>query len=135
MWLFVLGVLSTLRRDLSQGSRSVRSQRVARAEKLPRVRRRGSHLMMTLANGEQRRLELNDTPIGFGRSTDNEVVLDDDYTSGHHARISPRDRGWVVEDLGSTNGTWVDRKRITGATLLHSGQRIRIGKTEVEVRT
>jgi len=135
MWMFVLGVLSTLRRDLLQTSRTARPQRIAKMERTPRSRRRGSHIVITTSNGEQRKLELGTSPITFGRSEDNVVVLDDDYTSTHHARIVPRERGWVVEDLGSTNGTWVDRRRITGATLLHSGQRIRIGKTELEVRT
>lgn len=134
MWLFVLGVLNTLRRDLTQSNRMARPQRIVRAQRAPRSRRRGSHLLMTLASGEQRKLDLGDSPITFGRAEDNVVILDDDYTSTHHARVIARERGWAVEDLGSTNGTWVDRKRITGATLLQSGQRIRIGKTELEVR-
>ena len=89
---------------------------------------------MTLANGEQRRLDFGTDPLTFGRADDNTVVLDDDYTSSYHARIAPRERDWAVEDCGSTNGTWVDRKRITSATLLQPGQRIRIGRTELEVR-
>ena len=134
LWLFVFGVLSVLRRDLTQSGRNVRPQRIRRPPKPPRSRRRGMHLLMTSATGAQQRLELNDQPITFGRAPENRIVLDDDYTSTNHARIAPRERGWVVEDLGSTNGTWVDRKRITSATLLQPGQRIRIGKTELEVR-
>lgn len=134
LWLFVFGILSTLRRDLAQGGRRVRAQRIPKAPKPPRRSRKGIHVMMTLSNGEQRRLDLNEEPITFGRGDDNQIVLDDDYTSTHHARITHRDKGWVVEDCGSTNGTWVDRKRITGATLIQPGQRIRIGKTELEVR-
>ena len=134
LWLFIFGILSTLRHDLISGGRRVRAQRITKAPKAPRRSRRGTHLMMTLANGEQRRLDLNDQPITFGRGNDNLVILDDDYTSTDHARISPRDKSWVIEDCGSTNGTWVDRKRITSATLIQPGQRIRIGKTELEVR-
>ena len=134
LWLFVFGALNVLRRDLTQSGRSVRPQRITRAAKPPRVRRGGMHLLMTSAAGEQRRLELNDQPITFGRSSENLIVLDDDFTSTHHSRIVPQERGWAIEDLGSTNGTWVDRKRITSATLLQAGQRIRIGKTELEVR-
>ena len=134
LWLFVFGILSTLRRDLTSGGRRVRAQRITKAPKAPRRSRKGTHLMMTLANGEQRRLDLNDQPLTFGRGEANLVILDDDYTSTDHARISPRDKGWVIEDCGSTNGTWVDRRRITSATLIQPGQRIRIGKTELEVR-
>lgn len=135
LWLFVFGILSTLRRDLVQTGRNVRPQRIVKAPKAPRTRRKGAHLIMTLASGEQRKLELTDQPLTFGRTDDNLVILDDDYTSSHHARIVPRERGWAVEDCGSTNGTWVDRKRITSATLIQPGQRIRIGRTELEVRT
>lgn len=134
LWLFVFGILGVLRRDLAQTGRSVRPQRIVKAPKAPRSRRKGTHLLMTLATGEQRRLELGDQPLTFGRSADSTVVLDDDYTSTLHARITPRERGWAIEDCGSTNGTWVDRKRITSATLLQPGQRIRIGRTELEVR-
>lgn len=137
LWLFVFGILSTLRRDLTQGGRRVRPQRITKAPKTPKTPRRsrkGTHLIMTLATGEQRRLDLTDQPLTFGRGEDNLVVLDDDYTSTHHARITPQDRGWAIEDCGSTNGTWVDRKRITSATLIQPGQRIRVGKTELEVR-
>lgn len=134
LWLFVFGILGVLRRDLTQTGRSVRPQRIVKAARAPRGRRKGMHLLMTLATGEQRRLELGDQPLSFGRSGENTVVLDDDYTSTLHARITPRERGWAIEDCGSTNGTWVDRKRIISATLLQPGQRIRIGRTELEVR-
>ena len=43
------------------------------------------------------------------------MVIDDDYASNHHARISPHESGWIIEDLGSTNGTYVQRTRVTGA--------------------
>lgn len=136
LWLFVFGILSTLRRDLTQTGRSVRPQRISKAPKAPKMRgrRKGTHVQMIMASGEQRRLDLGDQPLTFGRATDNTIVLDDDYTSSYHARIVPRERGWAVEDCGSTNGTWVDRRRITSATLLQPGQRVRIGKTELEVR-
>lgn len=133
MWLFVFGVLSTLRSDLVPAARAPRPQRILRAPS--RIRRKGAHIMMTLASGEQRRIDLSGQPVTFGRADDNMVILDDDYTSAHHARIVQRERGWAVEDCGSTNGTWVDRRRITGATLLQPGQRIRVGRTELEVRT
>lgn len=81
-----------------------------------------------------RRLDLSEQPISFGRGNDNTVAIDDDFTSTHHARISSRERGWVIEDCGSTNGTWVERKRITSPTPLVPGMRVRIGRTEIAVR-
>lgn len=89
--------------------------------------------MVTLSDGGKRHMPLGSEAITFGRGADNTVVLDDDYTSTHHARIQQRERGWVIEDCGSTNGTWVDRKRITTATPLAGGMHVRIGRTEVVV--
>lgn len=52
--------------------------------------------------------------ITLGRAHDSTIVLDDDYASSRHARIYPdRDGQWIVEDLGSTNGTYLDRSRLT----------------------
>ena len=65
---------------------------------------------------------------------DSTLVLDDDYASNRHARISPHEAGWFVEDLGSTNGTYVERTRITEPTRVPLGTPVRIGKTILELR-
>ena len=132
LWMFVFSALGTMRRDLGTEARPVRPQRV----KVQRERRRkGAELVVHYANGEQRRLPLESVEITFGRAEDNSIVLDDDFTSAHHAVVRPAERGWQVEDRGSTNGTWVDRRRITAPMQVRSGMKIRIGRTEVEVRT
>jgi pSer/pThr/pTyr-binding forkhead associated (FHA) protein len=61
-------------------------------------------------------------------------VLDDDYASGRHARVFPHEGGWWVEDLGSTNGTFVDDERIDGPTVLEPGRTLRIGQTVLELQ-
>ena len=61
-------------------------------------------------------------------------MLDDDYVSSRHARFFPQDGQWMVEDLGSTNGTYLDRTKVTGPTPVKIGVPIRIGKTVVELR-
>ena len=70
----------------------------------------------------------------LGRATDSTLVLDDDYASNKHARIYPSDGQWLVEDLGSTNGTYLDRDRVHGPTPVPLGVPIRIGKTVFELR-
>ncbi len=73
--------------------------------------------------------------ITLGRAHDSTIVLDDDYASGRHARIYPdRDGQWIVEDLGSTNGTYLDRGRLTTPVPIPPGTPIRIGKTVIELR-
>ena len=61
-------------------------------------------------------------------------MLDDDYASSRHARFFPKDGQWLVEDLGSTNGTYLDRTKVTGPTPVPLGVPIRIGKTVLELR-
>ncbi len=73
--------------------------------------------------------------ITLGRAHDSTIVLDDDYASSRHARIYPDQTGqWTVEDLGSTNGTYLERQRLTQPTPLQVGVPIRIGRTVIELR-
>jgi hypothetical protein len=82
-------------------------------------------------------LPLRSGGVLIGRNPECALVLDDDYASGRHCRIYPdtsgRD-GWVVEDLGSTNGTFIGRERLTGVRPVEIGTTLRIGKTVLELR-
>ena len=62
------------------------------------------------------------------------AALEDDYASTRHARISLQDGVWVVEDLGSTNGTYLGQRKIDGPVQLDPGVPLRIGKTVLELR-
>jgi len=79
-------------------------------------------------------LGLTDEQITIGRSDDATLVLNDDYASTRHARLFPQDGQWLVEDLGSTNGTFLDRQKVTAPTPVPVGVPIRIGKTVLELR-
>jgi pSer/pThr/pTyr-binding forkhead associated (FHA) protein len=79
-------------------------------------------------------VRLGDQPVTLGRSQESTIVLDDDYVSGRHARFYQRDGQWLVEDMGSTNGTYLDRTKVTSATPVKIGVPVRIGKTVVELR-
>ena len=79
-------------------------------------------------------LGLADQQITIGRANDATLVLNDDYASTRHARLFPQDGQWIVEDLGSTNGTYLDRQKVTQPTPVPVGVPIRIGKTVLELR-
>ena len=79
-------------------------------------------------------IDLTDQQITLGRANDATLVLNDDYASSRHARIFPQDGQWVVEDLGSTNGTYLDRQKVTRPMPVPAGVPIRIGKTVLELR-
>ena len=70
----------------------------------------------------------------IGRGTDAAIRLDDDYVSTRHARIASSGDQWFVEDLGSTNGTYIGSHRLTQPTTLQLGSKVRIGKTTLELR-
>ena len=79
-------------------------------------------------------LDLSQQQITLGRANDATLVLNDDYASSRHARIFPQDGQWIVEDLGSTNGTYLDRQKVTRPMPVPLGVPIRIGKTVLELR-
>jgi pSer/pThr/pTyr-binding forkhead associated (FHA) protein len=77
--------------------------------------------------------ELSDELL-IGRAEKCHVVLDDTYVSQVHARIYARNGAHVIEDLGSTNGTYVNRRRISAPAELQRGDQVKIGKTVMEMR-
>ena len=79
-------------------------------------------------------MHLGDQTITIGRADDSTLVLTDDYASARHARLVPQDGQWLVEDLGSTNGTYLDREKLQGPTPAPIDTPIRIGKTVFELR-
>jgi hypothetical protein len=91
-------------------------------------------LVVTAGPREGTRIELGATALSIGRAAENALVLDDDYVSNRHARLFPHEGAWVVEDLGSTNGTYLDRTRLTAPMVVPVGTPVRIGKSVLELR-
>ncbi|MFN2626347.1 MAG: FHA domain-containing protein [Mycobacteriales bacterium] len=144
LWLFVLTAVRTIRLDIfgPRVPRSVRRDVPARSRRAPTptasgakaARVRAKRLLITEGSLAGTSVQLADAPITIGRAPDSTLVLTDDYVSTHHARLMPRDGQWVVEDLGSTNGTYLDRSKVTGPTPVPVGAKVRIGKTVLEMR-
>jgi pSer/pThr/pTyr-binding forkhead associated (FHA) protein len=72
--------------------------------------------------------------IQIGRADACQIKLDDTYVSTFHARIFNRDGSWFVEDLGSTNGTYLNQRRVTSPVEVRSGDRVKLGKTTLELK-
>ncbi len=72
--------------------------------------------------------------IQIGRADACHLRLPDTYVSQFHARIYPQDESWFVEDLGSTNGTFLNERKVNGASEIRAGDRVRIGTTTMELR-
>jgi pSer/pThr/pTyr-binding forkhead associated (FHA) protein len=143
LWLFVIAAIGVVRTDLSGSSgakgRGSRKQpqapRAARPAKPPRARRGQPHVLVVTAGSLQgTTIDLAEQQITMGRANDATLVLNDDYASSRHARLFPQDGQWIVEDLGSTNGTYLDRQKVSRPTPVPVGVPIRIGKTVLELR-
>jgi pSer/pThr/pTyr-binding forkhead associated (FHA) protein len=143
----VLAAVRAVRADLfGSSARSAVSRPIPAASKPAREPR--SRKTPKAAKGQPRRLvvtegslrgttvELTGAPITIGRAEGATRVIADDYASNRHARLAPDGSGnWLVEDLGSTNGTFLDRTKVTDPTLVAPGVPIRIGRTVLELRS
>lgn len=140
LWLFVLLTVLVLRKDLRQPAetRPTGRPRQPKAPKPAKVARqakvRGTKLVVTEGPLTGTVIPLNTAQVTIGRAPDSTVVIDDDYASSRHARVYPSEGAWVVEDLGSTNGTWIDRTRITTPTVLPVGVPLRVGRTTLQLQ-
>ena len=142
LWLLVLSVVAVLRRDLfgtritrrgpipaGPAAAPSRSRRDAEAQApLPRT------LVVTEGSLKGTTIALGQAPILIGRAPECTLVLEDDYASGRHARLSLQQGTWMVEDLGSTNGTFLGRTRVQDPVPIAPGAPVRIGRTVLELR-
>ena len=149
LWLFVLVAIGVLRRDIYGTKVSTRvtapgarRSRVAPAprpaetsEPRPRTAEaRPTRLVVTDGNLTGTTIPLGESAILIGRAAACTLVLDDDYASSRHARIFPQGDRWVVEDLGSTNGTFVGTERLVEPLVLPVGTPVRIGQSVLELQ-
>jgi pSer/pThr/pTyr-binding forkhead associated (FHA) protein len=146
LWLFVIAAVGVVRTDLfgqvtqrRRRTTSLPRQAVLPAPKEPAKPPRAARavpqrLLVTAGSLAGTEIALTDQQITIGRADDATLVLTDDYASTRHARLFPQDGQWLVEDLGSTNGTYLDRQKVTEPTPVPIGVPIHIGKTVLELR-
>ena len=163
LWVLVLSAISVLRRDL-YGTRITDRRRANRAAsaapvrpqpvdavavaptpapaasapvRTPRAARSGSgprKLVVTEGPLRGTIVPLGTAPVLIGRAPSCTLVLDDDYSSSRHARVFPQDGQWFVEDLGSTNGTFLADQRVDGPIPLPTGTPVRVGQSVLELQ-
>lgn len=145
LWLFVIAAVGVVRTDLFGGMTRRRRRpepRPAAPARQPKPRAKPSRaprsapqqLLVTAGSLAGTTIALADQQITIGRADDATLVLGDDYASTRHARLFPQDGQWLLEDLGSTNGTYLDRQKVTRPMPVPLGVPIRIGKTVLELR-
>ncbi len=142
LWAFVYFVVRVLKNDL-YGTRITsavttttgqsRGQRdIPESQSVPSSR--PSRLVVVEGTLTGTQIPLASSAILIGRSPSCTLVLDDDYSSSRHARIFPQSDQWLVEDLGSTNGTYIGDERIQQPTIVPLGAPIRVGQSTFELQ-
>jgi Inner membrane component of T3SS, cytoplasmic domain len=137
LWLFILSAVSVIRSDLFGRTVPATDQSEAQELESPppppkRTKRpRGEPRVLVVTQGPQtgQSAALADGVILIGRGADCQINLDDDYVSTRHARVVSGENGVYAEDLGSTNGSYVNGQRITAPTTITMSDTVRIGKT------
>ena len=146
LWIFVLSAISVIRSDMfgarvareggGRGQERRAAKAAAKSRSKPAKPRRGTPTAVAIVEGGNKGevIPLDKAPLLIGRGNDAAIRLDDDYVSTRHARIGSSGDQWYVEDLGSTNGTYVGNARISQPTAISLGTQIRIGKSILELR-
>jgi pSer/pThr/pTyr-binding forkhead associated (FHA) protein len=143
LWLFVIAAVGVIRADLwgsKAAAKALRPRKAAQPARqpkpaAPRARRaEPTKLVITQGARAGTTLDLFGTEIVMGRGNDVTLPLGDDYSSGRHARLFSQNGQWFVEDLGSTNGTYLGRDKVSRPEPVSVGAQIRIGKTVIELR-
>ena len=162
LWLFVFAIVYALRSDIfgqntrkPQPAQSAAAPRAAPAPTppvppraptpppvLPPNGRKNdkatihnvSRLVITAGPKEGLEVPLGRDPLTIGRATDSGLVIRDDYTSTHHAKLLLWNEDWMIQDLDSTNGTFLGGKRISSPTQITLGTPIKVGATSFELR-
>jgi hypothetical protein len=154
MWAFVFAVVYALRTDLfgqkvrklpassdaaaaapAPMGMAASAPAPARAPAVAPVSSSGaSRLVITAGAKEGLEIALPPEQLTIGRSSDSGLVIRDDYTSTHHARLLNWNEGWVIQDLDSTNGTFLDGTRVIVPTQVPLNTPVTIGTTSFELR-
>jgi len=160
MWVFVFIVVYALRSDLfGQPVRKLvaraREQQLAQrtaptsaspsvapvappegapSAKADRASRDARRLVITGGPKAGLEIDLPGEQLTIGRSSDAGLIIRDDYTSSHHARLLRWPDGWMIQDLDSTNGTFLDGARVHGPTYVPLHTAVTVGATTFELR-
>ena len=132
LYIFIARAVKAVYVELKPGSPASGSAGASRAA--PRKAKRAPKKAAVIEGPARgKTFDLKDELI-VGRADKCHLVLDDTYVSQVHARIFPKGDAYILEDLGSTNGTYLNRRRITSPTELQRGDKVKIGKTVLELR-
>ncbi|ALJ18480.1 FHA domain-containing protein FhaB/FipA [Microbacterium sp. No. 7] len=155
LWFFVFAVVYSLRADVfgvrvrkmppsqtpapapvAKDPRPAKEPKAPKPAKGSRLATRDAVSRIVITSGPKAGLELplGDEPLTIGRSSESGLVIRDDYTSSHHARLLLWGEQWMLQDLDSRNGTWHDGERVAAPVPVRVDAPIKVGATTFELR-
>ena len=148
LWGFVVAAVVAVRHDVFGAKpRKVRPPRPPRAPKPARAPRPArapkparassappSRVTIIDGPGKGTSVALSSLPVTIGRAKESTIVLDDDFASNKHAQLVPSGGAWMLEDVGSTNGTLLGNSKLSAPTAVKVGNRIKIGRSTLEIQ-
>ena len=145
LWIFIFSIISVIRADLF-GQKVV--SKVASAN-LPNAfvpasgsnpagakpsEQKATKIVVTAGEKIGTEIALSGRQLTIGRAGDSDLIVDDEYTSTHHAKLVFINGEWLIQDLDSTNGTLLDGKKVTTTTVVPLNTQVRVGQTSFELR-
>jgi hypothetical protein len=143
LWIFIFSIISVIRADLF-GQKVV--SKVASAN-LPNTfvagstpaspkpaEQKATKLVVTAGEKVGTEIALAGRQLTIGRAGDSDLVVDDEFTSTHHAKLVFINGEWLIQDLDSTNGTLLDGKKVATTTVVALNTQVRVGQTSFELR-
>jgi pSer/pThr/pTyr-binding forkhead associated (FHA) protein len=145
LWIFIFSIISVIRADLF-GQKVV--SRVAQANvpsvfsaptgtsstTSPQPDLKATKLVVTAGDKTGTEIALSGRQLTLGRASDSDLIVDDEYASTHHAKLVFINGDWLVQDLDSTNGTFLDGQKVTTPMVVPMNTQVRVGQTTFELR-
>jgi hypothetical protein len=145
LWIFIFSIISVIRADLfgqkvvsKVASANLPNTFVAATGSAPAVAKpaeqKATKLVVTAGEKVGTEIALAGRQLTIGRAGDSDLVVDDEYTSTHHAKLVFINGEWLIQDLDSTNGTLLDGKKVTTTQVVPMNTQLRVGQTSFELR-
>lgn len=144
LWVFIFSIISVIRADLfgqkvaskvaEVAIPAVISTPIIAAETKP-AQAPASQLVITGGSLAGQQLALTGRQFTIGRSADSDLIVNDEYASTHHAKLVFINGDWMLQDLDSTNGSYLDGERISTPVVVPQNTQVRIGQTTFELRS
>jgi hypothetical protein len=145
LWIFIFSIISVIRADLfgqkvvsKVASANLPNTFVAAPGSAPAspkpAEQKATRLVVTAGEKVGTEIALAGRQLTIGRAGDSDLVVDDEYTSTHHAKLVFINGEWLIQDLDSTNGTLLDGKKVASTAVVPMNTQVRVGQTSFELR-